>query len=178
MPRRGRINNNNFNRIYTKKSEKTNCNKIDSHISSNKYNYSENAQIEHKNNGNRKFNRIRTTSKSAKDMEKEIVYNISSSLISLYKPKMKFNKENNFKIKEEDKNKYKLQSSRISYNLSKFSKNKRDNSKRNSKDENFQSSLSNDTQILKKNSKAKKFHTFIKQNLSKKSKKTKKKKYF
>ena len=81
--------NNNMNRKITKKSQKTqnSSNKYHvstSHRSSNKI---RSEYLEHNNTiGSRNYSRIKTISKFAKEKEKEIVYNISSSLISLYNP--------------------------------------------------------------------------------------------
>ena len=97
------------------------------------------------------FYRIRTTSRLPKEKEKEIVYNISSSLISLYKPNKKYNMAN-----DNNKSNY-WQSRRYSCKGSKL---KKKNSK-NSKDGHFHSSLSTDSPKLKKSTKSKKFHTFI-----------------
>ena len=66
-----------------------------------------------------------------------------------------------------DKNKLKnLQQKRNSYCLM-FTNKKKNNSKRNSKEYKYQTSLSNDSQIIKKNTKPKKFSTFIKPNPNK-----------
>ena len=116
--------------------------------------------INKKNNNNKNFNRISTVSKFAKEKEKEIVQNISTSLISLYKPKKEKSKSNFKKMKFADKNKLKnLQ--RNSLNFSKFNIKRNISLRRNSKDECFNSNLSNDNTNIKK---GKKFKTFIKLN--------------
>ena len=98
---------------------------------------------------NKLFHRIRTTSRLPKEKEKEIVFNISSSLISLCKPK----KSNSFS--NDKKNLF--YSKQRSYKSSKFKK----NSRKDSKDERFNSAFSNDSQKLKKPIKPKKFNSFI-----------------
>ena len=112
------------------------------------------------NNSNKNINRIKTVSKCAKEKEKEIVLNISTSLISLYKPKKEKIKSNFSKMKHVDKNKLKI-AHRYSSNFSKFNIKKKILLKRNSKDECFNSTLSNDNTNTKK---VKKFKTFIKLN--------------
>lgn len=112
------------------------------------------------NNSNKNINRIKTVSKCAKEKEKEIVLNISTSLISLYKPKKEKIKSNFSKMKHVDKNILKI-AHRYSSNFSKFNIKKKILLKRNSKDECFNSTLSNDNTNTKK---VKKFKTFIKLN--------------
>ena len=121
------------------------------------------------------FKRIRTT-KLAKEKEKEIVYNISSSLISLYKPfkkqiKSKFsnfrNNINNNTIipKEQEKPKIKLEKKKSFSTI--HLKIKKKINKRNSgysNDERYHSNFSTDTQTVKKPTNLKKFKTFIKTN--------------
>jgi len=106
------------------------------------------------------INRIKTVSKCAKEKEKEIVLNISTSLISLYKPKKEKSKSNFKKMKYPDKNKLKI-APRYSQNFSKFNTKKKISVRRDSKDECFLSNLSNDNINTKK---TKKFKTFIKLN--------------
>ena len=74
-----KFNNNHYFRNFTKNTQK-------SKYSFNKLYININRQL----SKNKDFKRIRTTSRLPKEKEKEIVYNISSSLISLYKPKKKF----------------------------------------------------------------------------------------
>ena len=161
--------NNNLNRKFTKKSQKTKnssnkCRVITSHRSSNKF-CSEN--FEHNNTiGSRSYSRIKTISKFAKEKEKEIVYNISSSLISLYNPIRQNSKHNHLKLIEQDKNKINnAQQRRFSFNIKyKSKRQKRNSNKKISKDDYFLSSLSNDFQANKKNHpvKLKRFLTCIK----------------
>jgi hypothetical protein len=123
------------------------------------------------------------TSKFAKEKEKEIVYNISSSLITLYKPNINnhnfsnyIKKTINIKPKEQEKSKF-----NNNYLLRKKSfttindKNIKIKGLRKSwNDEKIQSSLSNESKGLKKAPKVKKFQTFVKSNnKTKKTNKTK-----
>ena len=161
--------NNHLNRKFTKKSQitKNSSNKYHvttSHRSSNKI------CSEHLERNNtivsRSYSRIKTISKFAKEKEKEIVYNISSSLISLYNPLRQNSKHNHLKIIDQDKNKVNIaQQRRFSFNIKyKSKKPKKNNSKKLSKDDYFLSSLSNDFQTNKKNHpvKLKRFLTCIK----------------
>jgi len=144
--------------------------------------------------GTKVLNRI-NTSKLPKEKEKEIVYNISSSLIALYKPKIKkdkshfanntnisnknnssneTNKSNklNNKLKESDIIKYASACSKET-DIVKF----KNASKRKSNDENFLSSFLNDSPKLKRPSKLKKFATFIKSSNRYKARKSKHKRH-
>ena len=148
----------NIQRKKTKNSLNKKSNNNLMHLYSNRFN-SKNIFNEY--NGNQQFKKIKTFSK---EKEKEIVYNITSSLISLYKPKKKYSSSN-------DKYKYKNpKQRRYSCSLFKLNLNKRNNSKRSSKDEKLRSSLSNDSKILKKSSKPKKYLTFVKSDTSKNKK--------
>ena len=150
-------NNNKLLRIFSKKSQKSknSLNKI-KHISSNKL-----IKDSHRTVHNEIYRRIGTTSHLPKEKEKEIVFNISSSLISLYKLDKKFS------VASFDKNKLNhLKPRRFSLKVSKFKK----NSKGSSKDEYCNSNLSNDSQNIKKYSKPKKFPTFIVPNKNKQKK--------
>ena len=151
----------NVQRKKTKNSlnKKNNNNNNLMHLNSNRFN-SKNILSEY--NGNQQIKKIKTTFRFSKEKEKEIVYNITSSLISLYKPIKNYSSSN-------DKYKYKNPKQRR-YSCSLFKLNKRNNSKRNSKEEKLRSSLSNDSKILKKSSKPKKYRTFIKSNSSKNKK--------
>ena len=148
-----------FHRNFSKKSQRTKN-------SSNKYKVNSTHRILNRKNSenivsekNKGFNRIQTISKFSKEKEKEIVFNISTSLISLYKPIKK-----NTIIKQ-DKNILKhLQQRRFSLNTTKFKKFQMNSLKPNSKEDHYRSSFSNDTQILKKLPKLKRFNTFIKPN--------------
>jgi len=161
--------NNNLNRKFTKKSQKTknSSNKIHmstSHRSSNKF-CSDN--FEHNNTiVSRNYSRIKTISKFAKEKEKEIVYNISSSLISLYNPIRQNSKHNLLKLIDQDKNKINIaQQRRFSFNTKfKSKRQKRNSNKKISKDDYYLSSHSNDFQTNKKNHpiKLKRFLTCIK----------------
>ena len=118
---------------------------------------------ENKNTSNQ-FSRIKTTSHLSKEKEKEIVFNISSSLISLYKPGYKFNLPN-------EKLLLPLKQRRNSFGINKFKKRKRTNSN----GDKYHSALSNESKTIKKTPK-KKFGTFIKESNNKsKSKRLKNK---
>jgi len=162
------VNNNNndnihFHRNFSKKSQKSknSLNKYKSNIgnpSSN--NFISNNILSDRANINKNFHRIRTTSHLLKEKEKEIVYNISSSLMLLYKSKQNYNISN-------DKNKLKnIKQRRNSYCLFQFGNKKNNNTKRSSKDKTL-SNISNDSQIIKKPQKPKKFPTFIMPNCNK-----------
>ena len=140
-----------------------------------------------------------STSKFAKDKEKEIVYNISTSLIALYSPKMKKEKSNfanntnisktnnalietnisnslnNLKNKAKEQEKFKHSSiSTLSKETNILKKLRfKYNNKRASSDEAFLSSFLNDSPKSKRPSKLKKFATFIKSNNKNKAKKAK-----
>ena len=140
------------------------------------------------NNSYEDFERKRTnnlkrlkTSRFAKEKEKEIVYNISESLISLCKPNKKpvvkssfanNANTNNNKGKEPERSKFKglKRKNSSSSNNIKFLKlkNKRNSTnKRVSREERYLSNFSNDSVIPKKPQKTKKFKTFIIKNNNK-----------
>ena len=172
-----KFNENNKNFYFKKNSKKSknslnysSTNKVLNKYNSNiKHQFSNKLINENNNNITSKFNRIRTTSHLSKEKEKEIVSNISSSLIALYKPVNKFNLSNE---------KFKLlpfQQRRYSFGVYKFKKRKRTDSN----GDKYNSALSNDSQILKKSLKPKKLSTFIKESNTKtKSKKSKNKSCF
>ena len=153
-------NNNHFHRLFSKKSQKSpksknSLNKYIKHISSNKFNKEQN-KLEQ----NGIYHRILTTSHLPKEKEKEIVTNISSSLISLYKVNREISKSSFDKSKFNN-----LRQRRFSCKASKFKK----TSKANSKEEHYNSSLSNDSQKMKKYLKPKS-QTFIELNKNKQKK--------
>jgi len=204
------INLNNIERVSSKKSMKPKkkymSSRIQIHIkknanNSNFDNISNNEmqkiktfrKIEKKGTKTKTLNRI-STSKLAKEKEKEIVYNISSSLIALYKPKTKKEKShfanntnisnktnktnknntsnetnksnnlNNLNNKFKETERFKYAS--VSNNETNIFKNSKIKNlkKRSSNEENFISSLLNDSPKLKRPSKLKRFETFIKPN--------------
>ena len=144
---------NNFQRKKTQKStlkkNKTNVKNQSSHRYISKYLLTEN-------NGSNRYKRIRTTSRLHNDKEKEIVYNITTSLISLCNTIRKYSIST-------DKKRYR-NSNQSKYNSSLFRFNKKCNLKRNSKDEHRLSSFSIDSKAIKNNSRQSKFDTFIQTN--------------
>ena len=185
-------NNNDYQRAFSRKSYKTNkvCLKNLSSVyqihvdinNLNKVNFEQNIKSQRNNEiiekkGSKNFKRI-ATSKFVKEKEKEIVYNISTSLISLYKPNNNENfsnyiKKNNIKPKEPEKSKFKIlpKKKSLSNINDKFSKNK--NKRKSTNEEKFNSNFSIDNKNIKKPN-IKRFKTFIKLNNKIKTKNNKK----
>ena len=178
--------------IHIKNYKNTNNSTADNNSNNEVQNLKSHRKIEKIGTKTKIFHRI-NTSKLAKEKEKEIVYNISSSLIALYRPKTKkekshfgnntnisdknntsneANKSNNLnnKIKEPENIKYASISNKEN-NILKNTKIK--TFKRTSKEDHFLSSFLYDSPQLKRPSKLKKFSTFIKSNHKNKARKSK-----
>ena len=177
-----------LNQILTKKSHKTNKTYSKNNSSSNSFTMIQNnkhsskmisdyikastGKIEKKES--RHFKRI-ITSKFAKEKEKEIVYNISTSLISLYKPNINnYNISNYIKNIQKEPEKSKLINTSRKKSLPNIN-DRYQKTRKSMNDEKIRNSIFTERKSMKKIPKEKKFQTFIKHNNKIKYLKNKKK---